>query len=167
MPESDRDDALLHIVLVTPEIPQNTGNIGRLCVGIEAMLHLVHPLGFEITEKRVRRAGLDYWPHLKLRFHADLAAFFDWAEGRRLHLFSSGGAAGTYTELDYNPGDVLVFGRESDGLPKDLLATEPSHSIPMTGPTRSLNLANAVAVVAYEAMRQVRPQLFRSEERSP
>ena len=167
MPESDRDDELLHIVLITPEIPQNTGNIGRLCVGIEATLHLVHPLGFDVNEKRVRRAGLDYWPHLKLQFHADLAAFFDWAEGRRLHLFSSGGGAGTYTELNYSPGDVLVFGRESEGLPDDLLASEPSHCIPMTGPTRSLNLANAVAVVAYEAMRQVRPQLFRSDERSP
>jgi tRNA (cytidine/uridine-2'-O-)-methyltransferase len=152
----------LHIVLVTPEIPQNTGNIGRLCVGLDCPLHLVRPLGFDIGEKRVRRAGLDYWPHLSLRVHDDIGAFWQWAEGRRMHFFSSHGSAGSYVAPRYDWGDVLVFGRESDGLPEDLLATEPSYSIPMVGPTRSLNLSNAVAIVAYEATRQIRPTLFRS-----
>ena len=164
MPEEDAQETPLHVVLVTPEIPQNTGNIGRLCVGVQATLHLVRPLGFEITEKRVRRAGLDYWPHLDIRFHDDLAAFLQWAEGRNVYFFSSHGETGTYVEPTYAPGDVLVFGRESDGLPADLLSTEPAYVIPMTGPTRSLNLANAVAVVAYEAMRQIRPQLFSLNE---
>ena len=164
MPDEPEAGPLLHIVLVTPEIPQNTGNIGRLCVGLNCQLHLVRPLGFDIDEKRVRRAGLDYWPHLKLGVHDDLGAFWQWAEGRCLHFFSSHGQAGSHVAPRYAWGDVLVFGRESDGLPDDVLATESSYRIPMVGPTRSLNLSNAVAVVAYEATRQIRPELFRSPE---
>jgi tRNA (cytidine/uridine-2'-O-)-methyltransferase len=149
----------LHIALYHPEIPQNTGNIGRLCLGLDATLHLVHPLAFDTSEKAVRRAGLDYWKHVKLVEHPDEDAFWAWAEGRRIHLFSSHGAQ-PYTSVAYAEGDVLLFGRETVGLPPELVAARGALHIPMIGATRSLNLANAVAVVAYEALRQLRPSLF-------
>lgn len=151
--------APLHVVLYHPEIPQNTGNIGRLCVGIGAVLHLVRPLSFDTSEAAVRRAGLDYWKLLDLVDHPDEAAFWAWAEGRRVHLYSSHGRT-PYTRCAYARGDVLVFGRESVGLPPELVAERGAFHIPMTGPVRSLNLSNAAAVVAYEAMRQLEPQLF-------
>lgn len=149
----------LHIVLIHPEIPQNTGSIGRLCVGLGLRLHLVHPIAFQIDEKAVRRAGLDYWKHVDLVEHADEGAFWAWAEGRRVHLFSSHGAR-AYTACVYQPGDVLVFGRESVGLPDEWVTARGAYKIPMTGPIRSLNLANAVSVVAYGALAQVKPELF-------
>jgi tRNA (cytidine/uridine-2'-O-)-methyltransferase len=146
-----------HIALVHPEIPQNAGNIGRLCLNVGARLHLVHPLGFQTDEKAVRRAGLDYWKHVDVVEHADVDAFRAWLGDRRAFAFSSHGTR-PYTRIDYAEGDVLVFGRESVGLPPELRAE--SWSIPMVGPTRSLNLANAAAVVAYEALRRLRPELF-------
>ena len=149
----------LHIALVEPEIGPNTGNVGRLCLGVGARLHLVHPLGFRIDDKAVRRAGLDYWKHVDLVEHADLAAFLAWAGDRRLHLFSSHGRR-PFTAAAYAPGDVLVFGRESVGLPRDLVAARGAWRIPMAGPTRSLNLSHAVAVVASEALRRIDPGLF-------
>lgn len=149
----------LHIVLYHPEIPQNTGNIGRLCLGIDASLHLVHPLSFDISEKAVRRAGLDYWKHVRLVEHVDEAAFWAWAADRRVFLFSSHGER-PYSAVRYQPGDVLVFGRETVGLPADLVAARGACSIPMIGPIRSLNLSNAVSIVAYEATRQLVPALF-------
>ncbi len=151
--------APLHVVLYHPEIPQNTGNIGRLCVGIGAALHLVRPLSFDTSEAAVRRAGLDYWKLLDLTEHEDEAAFWAWAAGRRVHLYSSHGAE-PYTRARYERGDVLVFGRESVGLPPELVAERGAFQIPMTGPVRSLNLSNAVAVVTYEALRQLSPELF-------
>lgn len=150
---------VLHIALYHPEIPQNTGNVGRLCVGLGLRLHLVHPFSFDITEKAVRRAGLDYWKHLDLAEHADEAAFWDWAAPRRVHLFSSHGTR-PYTSCPWQPGDVLLFGRETVGLPKDLVSVRGAWRIPMTGPTRSLNLGNAVAVVAYRALESLRPEIF-------
>ena len=149
----------LHLVLVHPEIPPNTGNVGRLAVGVEVALHVVHPIGFSMDEKQVRRAGLDYWPHVDLREHEDLEAFMQWAEGRRLHLFSKRGSA-PYTRCPFQPGDVLVFGKESTGLPRDWVEREGAWTIPMTGRTRSLNLSNAVAVVTYQALQHLRPELF-------
>jgi tRNA (cytidine/uridine-2'-O-)-methyltransferase len=149
---------LLHIALVWPEIPQNTGNIGRLCLGVGARLHLVHPLGFQTDEKAVRRAGLDYWKHVDVMEHADLAAFDAWRVDRPTHFFSSHGEA-PYTRIPFADEDVLVFGRESVGLPPALTAGG-SWSIPMTGPIRSLNLANAVSVVVYGALQRLRPGLF-------
>ncbi len=149
----------LHIALYHPEIPQNTGNIGRLCVGLDLALHLVHPIAFSLEERYVRRAGLDYWRSVDLHEHADAGAFWAWAEGRRVHLFSSHGAR-PYTSAPYAKGDVLVFGRESVGLPPELVTARGAWRIPMSGPTRSLNLANAVAVVAYGALQSVRPSLF-------
>jgi tRNA (cytidine/uridine-2'-O-)-methyltransferase len=149
----------LHVVLYNPEIPPNTGNVGRLCVGIGARLHVVHPIGFSMDERQVRRAGLAYWKHVALVEHADGDAFGAWAEGRRIHLYSSHGTA-TYASVTHQPGDVLVFGRESVGLPKDIVAERGALTIPMDGPTRSLNLSNAVAIVVYNALQTVAPSLF-------
>jgi tRNA (cytidine/uridine-2'-O-)-methyltransferase len=149
----------LHVVLYNPEIPPNTGNVGRLCVGIGARLHVVHPIGFSMDQRQVRRAGLDYWKHVDLVEHEDGDAFWAWAEGRRLHLYSSHGTA-TYASVIHESGDVLVFGRESVGLPKDIIAKHGALTIPMDGPTRSLNLSNAVAIVVYNALQTVAPALF-------
>ena len=154
------DDATLHVALYHPEIPPNTGNVGRMCVGVGAVLHVVHPIGFQMDDKAVRRAGLDYWRHVRLVEHADEQAFWRWAEGRRVHLFSGHGAL-PYTACDYAAGDVLLFGRETDGLPRELVSARGAFRIPMqAGPIRSLNLSNAVAVVVYEAMQRVRPEWF-------
>ena len=149
----------LHVALYHPEIPQNTGNIGRLCLGIDATLHLVHPLAFDTSEKAVRRAGLDYWKHVRRVEHESEEAFWAWVADRPVHLFSSHGRR-PYTACPYAPGDVLLFGRETVGLPSELVEARGAWHIPMTGPTRSLNLANAVAVVVYEALQRLEPALF-------
>lgn len=160
MGETATTDPCLHIVLYTPEIPPNTGNAGRLCLGIGARLHVVHPIGFSMDEKAVRRAGLDYWKQVDLQEHADGDAFWAWAEGRRVFLYSSHGAR-PFSAAEHRRGDVLVFGKETVGLPKDLVERHGAWTIPMTGPVRSLNLSNAVAVVTYGALQQVEPHLFR------
>lgn len=152
-------DPLLHIALYHPEIPPNTGNVGRLCVGLGLRLHLVHPLGFSTDDRAVRRAGLDYWRHVDVVEHADEEAFWAWVGERPIHLFSSHGA-GPYTACPYAPGDVLLFGRESVGLPPGLVEARGAWRIPLTGPIRSLNLSNAVAVVAYQALQRLQPALF-------
>jgi len=154
-----RGGPFLHLALLHPEIGPNAGSIGRLCLGVGVRLPLVHPLGFRTDDKAVRRAGLDYWKHVDVVEHTSAEAFWDWAGDRRVHFFSSHGAR-PYTALRFAPGDVLLFGRESVGLPAELLATRPSWNIPMSGPIRSLNLANAASVVTYEALRQLRPALF-------
>jgi len=151
--------APLHIALYHPEIPPNTGNIGRLCLGIGAALHVVHPIGFSMDAKTVRRAGLDYWKHVDLHEHQDEAAFWEWVADRPVHLFSKRGGA-SYVHCPFAVGDVLLFGCETVGLPAELIAARGAFQIPMTGPTRSLNLSNAVAVVAYQALQSVRPELF-------
>lgn len=148
-----------HIALYHPEIPQNTGNIGRLCLGIGARLHLVHPLSFDTSEKAVRRAGLDYWREVDRIEHPDEDHFWRWVGGRRVHLYSSHGAA-PYTRCRHALDDVLLFGRETVGLPPELVAARGAWQIPMPGPIRSLNLANAVSVVAYHALAQLEPALF-------
>lgn len=152
-------DPWLHVALYHPEIPPNTGNVGRLCLGVGVRLHVVHPIGFSMSDRQVRRAGLDYWEHVDLREHPDEEAFWAWAGGRRVHLFSSHGDR-VYTEIAWQRGDVLLFGRETVGLPRDLVAGRGAYRIPMSGPTRSLNLGNAVAVTVYEALQTVRPGLF-------
>lgn len=150
----------LHVVLYRPEIPPNTGNVGRLSVATGCRLHVVHPIGFSMDAKAVRRAGLDYWQHVDLQEHADEGAFWAWCEGRRVHLFSSHGDR-PYVKAEYEPGDVLVFGSETTGLPRELVRQAGAYRIPMVpGPIRALNLANAVAVVVFEALRQSRPALF-------
>lgn len=152
-------EPVLHVALYHPEIPPNTGNIGRLCLGIGAALHVVHPIGFSMDEKQVRRAGLDYWRHVQLVEHADEQAFWTWANGRRVHLFSQRGDQ-PFTRCAFRRGDVLLFGQETVGLPQELIERHGAWNIPMTGPIRSLNLGNATAVVCYEALKQIRPELF-------
>lgn len=128
-------------------------------MGLGARLHLVHPLGFQTDEKAVRRGGIDHWRHVDAVEHADASAFWTWAGERRVHLFSAAGAT-PYTRCSFRPEDVLLFGCESQGLPRALVAERGAYHVPMTGPVRSLNLSNAVAVVAYEAARQLTPEVF-------
>ena len=150
----------LHVVLVEPEIPPNTGNIARLCAATASPLHLVGPLGFRIDEHSVRRAGVDYWHLVDVRTHSDFAAFLRaWSESNptgRLHLFSAL-ARVSYLRASYAPGDALVFGKESVGLPDELLREHADRvvGIPTLGRVRSLNLANAVGIALYEALRQL------------
>ena len=149
----------LHIALMQPEIGPNAGNIGRLCLGVGAHLHLVHPLGFRTDDKAVRRAGLDYWKHVTVTEHPSADAFWQWADGRRIHLFSTKADA-PYSRIAWKHGDVLIFGPESKGLSAEVRNQFPAYQIPMTGPIRSLNLANAVAVVTYAALRDINPEVF-------
>ena len=147
----------MHVALVAPEIPQNTGSIGRLCVATDTSLHLIEPLGFVIDDKHVRRAGLDYWPHVRLRVHASWERFCEERPPGRL-LFFAAQAPRRYTEVRYRPDDLLVFGCESRGLPERLRAAhaDATYGIPIASPhVRSLNLSNAVAVVLFEACRQL------------
>jgi tRNA (cytidine/uridine-2'-O-)-methyltransferase len=148
-----------HIALLHPEIGPNTGNIGRLSLGVGARLHLIHPLGFRTDEKAVRRAGLDYWKSVDVQEHPDAGAFFAWLGARPLHLFSARGTQ-TYTACPIERGCVLLFGRESTGLPDALVQQHGAWRIPLEPAVRSLNLANAVSVVAYHALSRVEPGLF-------
>lgn len=146
----------MHIVLVHPEIPHNTGAIGRLCVGLGATLHLVRPLGFQLTDRFVRRAGLDYWEHLDVRLHADWEAFLGSVDAARVWLATTRASQSLY-DCRFEADDLLVFGAESSGLPDAIHARFPERrfAIPMPGAhARSLNLAQAAAVAAYEAHRQ-------------
>lgn len=147
---------MVNIVLVEPEIPMNTGNIARTCAVTGCSLHLVRPLGFDISEPAVRRAGLDYWNQLDLHVYEDTDDFFVQHPGARLWLLSSK-APRSYAEADFHDGDFLVFGRETKGLPEELLARyyDRCLRIPMLPGARCLNLGNAVAVTAYEALRQL------------
>lgn len=160
MPATAKYDPVLHIVLYQPEIPPNTGNVARSCVAIGAKLWLVKPLGFEITEKRLRRAGLDYWPHLEwetVENWDELAARLvePLAAGRA--WFFTKTASRCYTDVAYQRGDVLVFGCETRGLPADILAAHVKQTlrIPIRPQVRSLNLSSAAAVAMYEAVRQI------------
>lgn len=147
----------LHIVLHQPEIPQNTGNIGRTCVAVDAKLWLVRPLGFQVNDRQVRRACLDYWEYLDV----EVVDAMDELPGRipdwRPWYFSKS-ATQLYSDVAYQPGDTLVFGSETMGLPRTYLEQNPTRSvrIPINAKVRSLNLSNAVAVAAYEAIRQWR-----------
>lgn len=147
--------ARLHIVLWQPEIPNNTGNIGRTCLALEAHLHLIKPLGFDISDKQVKRAGLDYWPHLNKTIYE---SWDDFAKGKdpKKFYFLTTKTKTLYFEPQYSKGDYLIFGRETQGLPDEIMDTMPEHKvrIPMLGLTRSLNLANSVAIAGYEVFRQ-------------
>jgi tRNA (cytidine/uridine-2'-O-)-methyltransferase len=147
---------VFHVILYQPEIPPNTGNVIRLCANTGCTLHLIEPLGFALDRASVRRAGLDYAELAVLRSHPDLDACLAQLPGVRLFAVETGGA-GRYCDARYQPGDALLFGPETRGLPADLLqrqARERRISIPMRPGNRSLNLGNAVAVVVYEAWRQ-------------
>lgn len=149
------EEARLHIVLYEPEIPQNTGNIGRTCVAVGAKLWLVQPLGFRINEKNLRRAGMDYWEHLDWQLVDDWPALTQQLNVEGSWLFTKH-AAQSHFDAAYTRGCVLVFGSESRGLPKSLTGPREDRClrIPMRPDARSLNLANSVAIAAYEAVRQ-------------
>ncbi|MGI9952430.1 tRNA (cytidine(34)-2'-O)-methyltransferase [Moorellaceae bacterium AZ2] len=144
-----------HVVLVEPEIPQNTGNIARTCAATGSVLHLVHPLGFTLSEKHVKRAGLDYWDEVTIEEHASWAAFCQAYPEANCYYFSTKGKR-LYTEPHYREGDFLIFGPETRGLSAVILqeAGDRVLRIPMRPGLRSLNLANSVALVLYEALRQ-------------
>ena len=148
----------LHIVLVNPEIPPNTGNIARSCAATGSVLHLVKPLGFDISEKAVRRAGLDYWQYVDLRVHESLEVFLAEYGDRRMFLATTKGGI-KYTDASFRDDDMLLFGRETAGLPRELIEARKDCAIriPMSKSTelRSLNLSNAVSIVLFEALRQL------------
>jgi len=146
----------LHVVLVEPEIPPNTGNIARLCAATRTHLHLVHPLGFSTDDRHLKRAGLDYWPHVSVQEHPDLEAALA-ASGSGPVFYFSARADRPYDRAPFAPGCRLVFGPETRGLPSDLLGRNPDQvfRIPIWGPVRSLNLSTAVGIVVYEAYRRL------------
>ncbi len=151
--------SLFHVILHEPEIPNNTGNIGRTCVALGCALHLVRPLGFDVSDHAVRRAGLDYWPRLDVRYHDGfaeaLAGAQTGASAPRLWLFSALGGRPPW-QADLRPGDAMVFGKETRGLPERLLAAHPDRLVmfPMVPGERGLNLATAVCAALYEGLRQ-------------
>ena len=145
----------LNIVLYQPEIPQNTGNIARTCVLTDSTLHLIKPLGFSIDDKAVRRSGLDYWKDLKLEVHESYEDFIAKYGDRRIFLATTHGGK-FYSEESYEPGDFIMFGRESSGVPEEVHNAHKGIRIPMIKTsTRSLNLSNTVCAIAYEALKQI------------
>ena len=152
-------DSALHIVLVEPEIPPNTGSIARLCGATDTVLDLVHPLGFQVDDKHLKRAGLDYWPQVRINHWVNFETFLSGQDERRL-FFLTTKTTRSYTEARFAPGDMLIFGKETKGLPEDILTlySDRCLTIPMSNPhIRSLNLAMSAGIVLYEALRQIRP----------
>jgi tRNA (cytidine/uridine-2'-O-)-methyltransferase len=149
---------MFNVVLVEPEIPPNTGNIGRLCLATGSTLHLIKPLGFAIDDRTLKRAGLDYWKEVDVRLWDSLDELQRNVGAECRFFFLTTKTSRAYCDVCFRPGDFLVFGRETKGLPEPLLAAHPEEllTIPMRG-TRSLNLATAVGIVLFEAMRQQRP----------
>ena len=145
----------LNIVLLEPEIPANTGNIGRTCVATGTRLHLIEPLGFRLGEKELKRAGMDYWPRLDVTTYINYEDFLRRNPGAKIYMATTK-AQCVYSEVQYEEDCFLMFGKESAGIPEEILKEHPGTAvrIPMLGETRSLNLSNAVAVVLYEALRQ-------------
>jgi len=147
-----------NIVLIEPEIPNNTGNIGRLALATASTLHLVKPFGFELSDKRIKRAGLDYWPHLDLNIYESHHHFFEEHKDKKMAFFSSHGKQ-SHFDLKFEENQFLVFGKESVGLPSEIIQDnlEEIYKIPLFSEhIRSLNIANAVAIVVYEGLRQFR-----------
>lgn len=148
----------LHIVFVEPEIPGNTGNIARTCAATNTSLHLVKPLGFDISDKAVKRAGLDYWPYVDLHVYENLDEFLEKNKGRRMFLATTKGDH-VYCEPEFKDEDMILFGPETRGLPKDFIAEHPDTAIriPMSADTRlrSLNLSNSANIILFEALRQL------------
>ena len=146
---------MFNVVLVEPRIPQNTGNIARTCAATGCRLHIVRPTAFQITDKNLKRAGLDYWHLLNVCYYDNLADFFEKTEGAR-YFYATTKAPQTYTDVHYEEDCYIMFGKESAGIPEEILKANPDTCvrIPMIGETRSLNLSNSVAIVLYEALRQ-------------
>lgn len=151
----------LQVVLYQPDIPQNAGNIARTCAATGAALHLVHPLGFYLSDRHLKRAGLDYWHLVQVHEHSSWEALLAAYPGARFWL-TTGKGRQLYTEVTYQPGDMLVFGSEARGLPEALLSAYPESTvrIPMRHGARSLNVSNAAAIMVYEALRQLRPAFW-------
>lgn len=147
---------MFHIVLVHPQIPNNTGAIGRLCVNTAATLHLVKPIGFDIDEKAVRRAGLDYWHKIDLHVWECIDDFFEAHPESQKYYFATTKTDTPYFEMEFKPGDYLFFGSETAGIPAEILSAHPDHcmTIPMTKEGRSLNLAISTGIILYEAIKQ-------------
>lgn len=146
---------MLNIVLHEPEIPANTGNIGRTCVAANTRLHLIEPLGFRLNEKNLKRAGMDYWDALDVTTYIDFDDFIDKNQGAKIYMATTK-APNLYTDVRYEPDCYIMFGKESAGIPEEILVNHKKDSIriPMNGDIRSLNLGNSVAVILYEALRQ-------------
>ena len=146
---------MLNIVLYEPEIPANTGNIGRTCVATGTRLHLIEPLGFRLDEKSLKRAGMDYWKDLDVTTYSDFNDFMEKNPGAKIYMATTK-APNVYTDVKYEPDCYIMFGKESAGIPEEVLVEhkEDSIRIPMLGDIRSLNLGNSVAIVLYEALRQ-------------
>lgn len=147
--------AKLNIVLYEPEIPANTGNIGRTCVATGTRLHLIEPLGFKLNEKAIKRAGMDYWSDLDVTTYVNYQEFLKKNPGAKIYMATTKSKQ-TYTEVTYEPDCYIMFGKESAGIPEEILVENEKTCvrIPMIGETRSLNLSNSVAIVLYEALRQ-------------
>lgn len=148
---------MLNIVLFEPEMPANTGNIGRTCVATHTRLHLIEPLGFRLSEKAIKRSGLDYWNQLDVTVYSDFAEFLEKNERARTKLYmATTKAEHCYSDVVFEDGDYIMFGKESAGIPEEMLVSNREHCIriPMWGEIRSLNLSNAVSIVLYEALRQ-------------
>ena len=145
----------LNIVLFEPEIPANTGNIGRTCVATGTRLHLIEPLGFRLNEKSIKRAGMDYWEHLDVTRYINFEDFLEKNPDAKIYMATTKGQH-VYTEVNYEPDCYIMFGKESAGIPEEILVKHPDNCIriPMLSEIRSLNLSNSVAVVLYEALRQ-------------
>lgn len=145
----------MHIVLHQPEIPGNTGNIGRTCVATGTSLHLIEPLGFRLDEKAIKRAGMDYWQHLDVHRYMNYEDFLSQHQGAKIWMATTK-AKHTYSEVSFGPDDFIMFGKESAGIPEEILIKNEQNCIriPMLPEIRSLNLSNAVSVVLYEALRQ-------------
>ena len=148
----------IHIVLVEPEIPPNTGNIARSCAATGAALHLIKPLGFSIDDKSLKRAGLDYWPYVDVTVHESLEEFMKEFEGRNMYLATTKGGS-IYTDITFADGDMILFGKETAGLPRDFIEEHKENAIriPMSADTRlrSLNLSNSANIILFEALRQL------------
>lgn len=147
--------AALNIVLFEPEIPANTGNIGRTCVATGTRLHLIEPLGFKLNEKAIKRAGMDYWKDLDVTTYINYEDFLEKNPGTKIYMATTKGQH-VYSDVKFEPDCYIMFGKESAGIPEEILLEHPNEAIriPMMGETRSLNLANSVSIVLYEALRQ-------------
>ena len=146
---------MLNIVLFEPEIPANTGNIGRTCVATNTRLHLIEPLGFRLNEKAIKRAGMDYWDQLDVTTYIDYNDFLEKNPGAKIYMATTK-APNVYTDVKYEPDCYIMFGKESAGIPEEILMAHEANTIriPMLEAARSLNLSNSVAIIIYEAMRQ-------------
>ncbi len=149
------EDPHLHVVLYQPEIPANTGNIARLCGAAELRLHLIHPLGFKVDDKHLKRAGLDYWHEIDILHHQSFEAFLVNMDGKGNLLALSRHASQVYTMTEVNHGDYLLFGQETLGLPSQIREAYPCYAIPIWGRVRSLNLSTSVSIVTYHYLHQM------------